>query len=140
MDILDWCRKFPESSLSACLCVVKGESGGNANAELYSSANDVDIGLFQINTYNWAFCNNGQPPCDLETNLACAKKVFGFGGNSWHYWVVAGRCRVTTKAMNDYLKRQEALIESWGYTLDEPMLELLLKYTLEWVDAGKLVI
>ncbi len=55
---------------------MKAESGGNANAVNQNSGGSYDVGLWQINDMNWASCSGGSAPCDPNTNLACAKKVY----------------------------------------------------------------
>lgn len=68
------------------------ESSGNANALNYNTDSSTDVGLWQINTVNWGQCNGGNAPCDLNANLNCAIKVYGWGGNTWRLWSTAAGC------------------------------------------------
>lgn len=74
------------------------ESGGNANAVNQNSGGSYDVGLWQINDMNWASCSGGAAPCDPSKNLECAKKVFGWGGNTWKYWSTCSACGVCNSA------------------------------------------
>jgi len=73
---------------------MKAESGGNANAVNQNSGGSYDVGLWQVNDYNWASCSDGAAPCDTNTNLACAIKVYGWGGNTWKFWSTCSKCGV----------------------------------------------
>jgi hypothetical protein len=86
------CAQYSGWSQSCCECIVTHESSGNANAVNYNENGSYDIGVFQVNTVNWASCSGGAPPCNVATNLACAIKVFGWGGNSFKYWSTCGAC------------------------------------------------
>ena len=48
----------------------------------------------KINDMNWASCSGGSAPCDASSNLNCAIKVFGWGGNTWKLWSTCGQCGV----------------------------------------------
>ena len=61
--------------LTTVQCIMSHESGGNANAVNQNVGGSLDVGLWQINTQNWASCSGGSPPCDPGTNLACAIDV-----------------------------------------------------------------
>ncbi len=87
-----WCGKDSAWSQACCKCIVSHESGGNANALNYNTNNSLDVGLWQINTVNWGQCSGGNPPCDPNVNLGCAKKVWGWGGNTWKLWSTAAGC------------------------------------------------
>ena len=52
---------------------MKAESGANANANAVGQNTDgsYDVGLWQINDFNWASCSGGSAPCSPDTNLAC---------------------------------------------------------------------
>jgi hypothetical protein len=94
-DITSWCAKYSGWSQSQCQCIAKAESGGNANAvnqNTGSSAYKWDVGLWQINSYNWDACSGGSAPCDTSKNLECAKKVFAWGGNTFKLWSTCGQC------------------------------------------------
>lgn len=60
-----------------CKCIISHESGGNGNAVNYnggqSSAYLWDVGLWQINSYNWNACSGGSAPCDPNKNLQCGE-------------------------------------------------------------------
>jgi len=71
---------------------MKAESGGNANAANENSGGSYDIGLWQINSGNWASCSGGSAPCDPSTNLKCAEMIWGWGGDTWKYWSTCGGC------------------------------------------------
>ena len=91
VDIGSWCSKYNWSQ-SCCKCIVSHESGGNANAINYNSNASSDVGLWQINTVNWGSCSGGKAPCDPNTNLNCAIKVYQWGGNSWKLWSTHSGC------------------------------------------------
>jgi hypothetical protein len=40
-----------------CQCIMSHESGGNANAVNQNSGGSYDVGLWQINDYNWNACS-----------------------------------------------------------------------------------
>jgi hypothetical protein len=73
-DVGAWCSKFGWNQQN-CQCIMKHESGGNANAVNQNGGGSLDVGLWQINTQNWGVCSGGAPPCDPGTNLGCAIKV-----------------------------------------------------------------
>jgi hypothetical protein len=50
--------------------------------------------LYKINDMNWASCSGGAAPCDVQNNLNCAIKVFGWGGNTWKLWSTCSKCGV----------------------------------------------
>ena len=79
-----------------CQCIMSKESGGNANAVNQNGAGgSYDVGLWQVNSMNWASCNGtqkmniillnisrknilnfcisigGKAPCDPTQNLNC---------------------------------------------------------------------
>ena len=99
VDIANWCAKFKFWNQKCCQCVVAKESEGNANAVHRSSGgsgSNYNVGLWQINSVNWALCNAvdgaGKAPCDPQANLNCAIKVYQWAGNSWQPWSTAARC------------------------------------------------
>ena len=71
---------------------MREESGGNANAINYNSNGSYDVGLWQINDFNWKECNQGKAPCDPYQNLNCAIKVYKWGKNSFKFWSTAAGC------------------------------------------------
>ena len=86
------CAQYSGWSQSQCQCIMKYESGGNANAENENTDGSYDVGLWQINTMNWASCSSGAAPCSTSDNLACAKKVWAWGGNSFKLWSTCSKC------------------------------------------------
>ncbi len=62
------------------------------NAQLHNVDNTNDVGLWQIDSVNWGQCNNGQAPCDINANLECAKKIWGWAGNNWSLWSTCSAC------------------------------------------------
>lgn len=70
-DIATWCSKYSWNQAN-CQCIMKHESGGNANAVNQNSDGSFDVGLWQINKYNWASCSGGSAPCGTSANLNCA--------------------------------------------------------------------
>jgi len=84
-DIATWCSKYSWNQAN-CQCIMSKESGGNANAVGMNTDGSYDVGLWQINDFNWASCSGGKAPCDPNTNLACAKAVYGWGGKTWKLW------------------------------------------------------
>jgi len=98
VSISDWCSKYSGWSQGCCKCIVEAESGGDAHACNKNSNGSIDVGLWQVNSCNWASCNGGNAPCDPSSNLYCAKKVFQWGGNTWKYWSTCGKCGCCGKA------------------------------------------
>eukprot|EP01101_Sappina_pedata_P000602 TRINITY_DN107_c0_g1_i2.p2 TRINITY_DN107_c0_g1~~TRINITY_DN107_c0_g1_i2.p2 ORF type:complete len:202 (-),score=42.75 TRINITY_DN107_c0_g1_i2:112-717(-) len=90
--ISSWCAKYSGWSQSCCQCIVSHESGGNANAVNQNVGGSLDVGLWQINTQNWASCSSGRAPCDPNTNLQCAIDVWRWGGNTFKLWSTCGGC------------------------------------------------
>ena len=91
VDISSWCSKYNWSQ-SCCKCIVSHESGGNANALNLNTNGSYDVGLWQINDVNWGQCSSGKAPCDPNTNLNCAIKVYKWGGNSFKLWSTHTGC------------------------------------------------
>lgn len=91
LDIGAWCAKYSWNQ-ACCKCIVSHESGGNAHAINYNTNGSTDVGLWQINTVNWNSCSGGHAPCDPNTNLQCAIKVYQWGGNTWRLWSTHSGC------------------------------------------------
>ena len=91
-DIAAACARYTGWSQSCCQCIARAESGGNSHAQLHNTNGSDDVGLWQVNSVNWGQCNGGAAPCTVDANLACAKKVWVWGGNSWKYWSTCGKC------------------------------------------------
>lgn len=91
VSIESWCSKYGWSQ-SCCKCVVNRESGGNGNALNYNTNGSYDVGLFQINDFNWNACSGGKAPCDLNANLQCAIQVYKWGGNTFKLWSTGAGC------------------------------------------------
>lgn len=83
VDIDQWCGQYIWDQ-ECCKKVVEKVSGGDSHA--FQSDNTYSAGLWQINAYNWVSCNNGEPPCDLVSNLRCAKQLWTDGQNSFRAW------------------------------------------------------
>eukprot|EP01130_Rhizamoeba_saxonica_P010659 TRINITY_DN4389_c0_g1_i1.p1 TRINITY_DN4389_c0_g1~~TRINITY_DN4389_c0_g1_i1.p1 ORF type:complete len:164 (-),score=14.59 TRINITY_DN4389_c0_g1_i1:43-534(-) len=94
VSISSMCKQFSGWKQSSCECIAKHESGGNAHAMLQNGDGSFDVGLWQVNSRNWASCSGGKAPCSTSANLACAKKVFGWGRNTWKYWATCSKCGV----------------------------------------------
>lgn len=109
VSVSSWCSQYSGWSQTCCQCIASHESGGNANAENYNSNGSTDIGLWQINSSNWPSCSGGVAPCNPSTNLACAKKIFGYGGNTWKYWSTCTACGCCSRAEDEEYMRLEAL-------------------------------
>ena len=90
-DISSWCSKYSWNQKN-CQCIMNAESRGNANAANMNSDGSYDVGLWQINDYNWNSCSGGSAPCDPSSNLNCAKKVYQWGGNTWKLWSTCSKC------------------------------------------------
>ena len=90
-SISSWCSQYSWNQQN-CQCIMNAESGGNANAANENSNGSYDVGLWQINDLNWGSCSGGSPPCSPSTNLACAKKVYQWGGNTWSLWSTCSKC------------------------------------------------
>lgn len=67
--------------------------------------------MWQINSSNWSSCSGGSAPCTVAKNLACAKKVHAWGGNTWKFWSTCSACGCCSR------KEEEDLIE---YELNHP--------------------
>lgn len=91
-DVAHWCAQYGGWNQAHCQCIIKHESGGNLHAQLLNTNGSNDVGLWQINSMNWASCNGGAAPCTASANLACAIKVFQWGGNTWKLWSTCGAC------------------------------------------------
>jgi len=95
VDVTSLCNQGASDvgwSVTCCQCIANAESSGNANAiNDDDGETSVDVGVFQINTVNWA-CNGGNPPCDPNSNLACAEQVYQNAGGSWSPWSTASGC------------------------------------------------
>ena len=92
VDIGSYCKQHSGWSQKCCECIASHESGGNANAENYNENGSYDIGLYQVNDINWGVCSGGQPPCNPQTNLECAIKVWNWGGGTWRLWSTCHVC------------------------------------------------
>jgi len=91
VDITSVCKRWSGWSQACCRCIATHESGGNAHALNYNTNGSFDVGLFQINQVNWGACNGGHPPCDVNSNLACAKKIFSYR-RSFALWSTCSGC------------------------------------------------
>jgi hypothetical protein len=91
-NIQQWCSKFSSWNQAQCECIITHESGGNANAVNQNTGGSIDAGLWQINSQNWASCSSSKAPCDPNLNLACAIKVWQWGGNSFKLWSTCHIC------------------------------------------------
>lgn len=74
-SISSWCAKYSWNQAN-CQCIMNAESGGNANAVNQNSGGSYDVGLWQINDFNWNACSGGAAPCNPNTNLQCGKNRF----------------------------------------------------------------
>ncbi len=98
VDIASACARYTGWSQACCQCIARAESGGNSHAQLHNTNGSDDVGLWQINSSNWPSCSGGAAPCSVDANLACAKKVWAWGGNTWKYWSTCGKCGCCSKA------------------------------------------
>ncbi len=64
VDIGAICGLYSDWSQECCQCIVNAESSGNANAANENTDGSFDIGVWQVNSQNWASCSNSNPPCD----------------------------------------------------------------------------
>lgn len=94
VSIASWCSKYSGWSQKSCQCIAQHESAGDAHACNMNIDGSLDIGLWQINDMNWRSCSGGRAPCDPASNLACAKKTFAWGGNTWKLWSSCSKCGV----------------------------------------------
>ena len=95
VDIAGVCKRHSWTQ-NCCQCIVKNESGGNANAACYNTNGTFDVGVFQVNKINWSHCSGGNPPCNVDTNVRCAIMVYNWGGKTWKYWSTAKKCGCAT--------------------------------------------
>merc|ERR1712065_40751 len=86
------CGSSPNKVSDIATLCTQHDSGLNANAANYNDNGSFDVGLWQINDINWASCSGGKAPCDISTNLACAYKVWGWGGGSFKLWSTCEAC------------------------------------------------
>jgi len=91
VNINSLCAQWTGWSQACCRCIVSHESGGNAHAMNYNSNGSFDVGVFQINAVNWASCNGGKAPCDVASNLECAKAIYN-GRRSFAAWSTCSGC------------------------------------------------
>eukprot|EP01084_Bolivina_argentea_P172887 299447_1 len=91
VSISTWCSKYTWNQAN-CQCIMKHESGGDENAVNQNTNESFDVGLWQINSMNWASCSGGKAPCNPNTNLECAKDVYKWGGNTWKLWSTCTVC------------------------------------------------
>lgn len=68
VNIQQICARYKWNK-ACCECIVKNESSGNGNSMNYNTNGTFDVGVFQINKINWAGCNGGNAPCDVEKNF-----------------------------------------------------------------------
>ena len=68
------------------------ESEGNRNAVNQNIDGSYDVGLWQINSFNWDVCNGGKTPCDTADNLRCAIDIYRWGRNTWSLWTACEMC------------------------------------------------
>ena len=73
-DIATWCSKYSWNQAN-CQCIMQNESGGNANAVNQNTGGSYDVGLWQVNDFNWNSCSGGKAPCDPNANLNCGKFI-----------------------------------------------------------------
>lgn len=90
-DISAQCARYSWNQ-ACCKCIVSHESGGNTKAMLYNTNGTFDVGFWQINQSNWASCSSGHAPCDVDSNLQCAIKVYQWGGNTFKFWSTHTAC------------------------------------------------
>jgi len=95
-DVPTACAQFTGWDQECCRCIVRHESGGNLNAVNENSGGSYDVGLWQINSGNWAACAGGATPCSLAANLGCAQYVWKAGGGTFKLWSTAATCNCTT--------------------------------------------
>ncbi|KRX00650.1 Lysozyme-like domain [Pseudocohnilembus persalinus] len=91
LDINNWCAQH-DWDQQCCQCIVQHESGGNSHAMNENTDGSYDVGLWQINDYNWGVCNSGNIPCDPQENLNCAIDVYNWGEQTWKFWVTCEVC------------------------------------------------
>ena len=91
VDIREWCSKY-DWNRENCECIMVHESEGNANAVNQNYDGSYDVGLWQIDSFNWEACNGGTAPCDPTENLNCAIDIYKWGGNTWKLWATCGMC------------------------------------------------
>ena len=117
-------------SQTCCKCITSRESGANANALNYNTNKSFDVGLFQINDFNWGSCSGGRAPCNPSTNLSCAKKVYAWGGNTWKNWSTCGGCGCCSKAMDQMYRQYELKLMMMGFNInnmDHKQIRLLMQ-------------
>ena len=87
------CSQYQGWSQDCCECIVLSGSGGNLNAmSYYLLQRAYQVGLWQINQFYWASCNNGSAPCSETANLNCALQVFQMSGDLWKNFPACGAC------------------------------------------------
>ncbi|CDW74740.1 UNKNOWN [Stylonychia lemnae] len=112
VNIAAECAKYTGWSQTCCQCIAKHESGGNSHAQLHNTNGSDDVGLWQINSSNWGQCSGGKAPCDVTSNLECAKKVYAWGGHTWKFWSTCSACGCCGKKEEaEFLKAEEVAAE-----------------------------
>jgi len=91
VNIAAACAAYTGWNQAHCQCIIQHESGGNAHAANQNTNGSFDVGIWQINSVNWASCNGGTAPCAEANNRQCAIDVWRSGGNSFRLW---STCRV----------------------------------------------
>eukprot|EP01117_Protostelium_nocturnum_P018485 TRINITY_DN773_c0_g1_i1.p1 TRINITY_DN773_c0_g1~~TRINITY_DN773_c0_g1_i1.p1 ORF type:complete len:189 (-),score=34.38 TRINITY_DN773_c0_g1_i1:76-642(-) len=99
VNIAAECAKWSGVNRACCECIAKHESGGNAHAMNGNSNGSIDVGLWQVNSMNWASCNGGRAPCDVASNLKCAMQVWQWGHHSFKGWSTCGACGCCSKGL-----------------------------------------
>lgn len=92
------CAKYSSWNQANCQCIMKYESAGNANAVNQNTGGSYDVGLWQINDYNWNSCSSGAAPCSITANLNCAIAVYNWGGKTWKNWSTCSKCGCCSSA------------------------------------------
>ena len=68
VNIASACSQYSGWSQSACQCIASHESGGNAHAQLHNTNGSNDVGLWQVNSMNWA--------CQITLNHSQRVKMY----------------------------------------------------------------
>lgn len=129
IDISAQCSAFGGWNQAACRCIVTKESGGSINAAQYNShsGGSFDVGVWQVNSFNWNACSGGHAPCNVQVNRGCAIDVWRWGGGTFKFWSTCGACGVCASKFQDQLTGQEesGISAEWDGTWPS------------WYDASK---
>jgi len=85
----------------------------------YNHDGSFDVGLFQINDFNWNSCSGGKAPCNSSKNLKCAEDVYKWGKNTWKNWSTCGGCGCCSMEDELIMKKKELKLMMMGFKIND---------------------